>query len=565
MIGERHFAARERLADLLHGIFALAAETHTGLDQVLSPAGLQNELCKPISVIACGEVNAGKSSLLNALCGQPLCPTSVLPLTDRFLRYRYGNPARNEMDGPHFEEICRPISCLEKLVLIDTPGTDSGVSGHAEMLVDLAGAADLVLCVFPVSNPWGAASWDFISRLPAAALERVVLVIQQADLREACDLEVIQGHMADLSLKRVGRVLPSFAVSAKLAGAAGATHQQAGGFAKFADFISSAICHAPARRGLLETWRGHAASALRLVEDRIDDQSREINQHGHFIAGIEREIEDMRGQFVARLPSHLVNVAEVFQTEAVGVSRMLHRRLRAFSSILRLFTGDRTGQNMESAFIERLQQTIQAVAEKDGGEVASACAGHWEELAGRVQSTMRTELTSAEPISKKLAAARLRFVERLSGAARQGVGSLKVRTLLDKDLRTRNRALRSFIVMTLVLTTAGAACGALGLPWLPAVFCGLAALFLTGGVLVAWLTRRTITRDFRERLLDTCGAFANTLHSDYEDALRVIFHDYAAALGQLRAHLAREKLAIEPRQRRWQELFLTLKAIEQDL
>ena len=139
-----------------------------------------------------------------------------------------------------------------------------------------------------------------------------------------------------------------------------------------------------------------------------------------------------------------------------------------------------------------------------------------------------------------------------------------MRTRLDKDLRARNVALRSFVVMTLVFTTAGATCGALGLPWLPAALCGLAALFLTGGIVVAWITRRTITRDFRERLLDTCGAFASTLHSDYEDALRAVFHDYASALGGLRTHLAREKLAIEPRLKRWQELFLTLKAIEQD-
>ena len=55
------------------------------------------------------------------------------------------------------------------------------------------------------------------------------------------------------------------------------------------------------------------------------------------------------------------------------------------------------------------------------------------------------------------------------------------------------------------------------------------------------------------------------LHADYEEALRAVFRDYAAALDHVRTHLAREKLAVEPLQRRWQELFLTLKAIEQEL
>ncbi len=562
MFGERYFATRERLAALVHGILALAAEAGADSCEPLCAASVESELHKPLSLIACGEVNAGKSTLLNALCGQSLCPTGVLPVTDRFIRYRFGNPAQDAITGPQFEEKFRSIALLQDLMLIDTPGVNSGTPGHQELLENLAAEADLVLCVLPVSNPWSAATWDFIGRLPSGVLERVVLVIQQADLRERGDLDVIRGHMADLSLKKLGRELPTFAVSGKLACEAG--RLQESGLPALMDFISSSISQSAPRRALLENWRARAATAIRKVEDHIDDHNRAINQHGRFIDGIEREIEDMRGQFVARLPRHLENVAAVFETEAVGVSRLLHRKLGAIASILRLFTVERTGQRMEAVFIERLGETIDAVAEKDGGEVADACAGHWHELGVRVQDAIGIPLDSAEPIVQTLAAARQRFVRRLGGAAREGIGSLKVRTRLDKDLRARNVALRSFTVMTLVLTTAGAACGALGVPWLPLILCSLAALFLTGGIVVAWITRRTITREFRQRLLDTCGAFASTLHSDYEGALRAVFHDYASALGGLRDHIAREKLAIEPRLKRWQELFLTLKAIEQD-
>ncbi len=562
MFGERYFATRERLASLVHGILSFAAENGADPGLPLSPGAVESELCPPFSFIACGEVNAGKSTLLNALCRQPLCPTGVLPATDRFLRYRFGNPEQDTILGPQFEEKFRSIGFLKDVMLIDTPGTNSGVPGHLEFLADLSAEADLVLCVFPVSNPWSAATWDFIGRLPSEVLERAVLIIQQADLREDGDLEVIRGHMADLSMKKLGRELPTFAVSGKLTCEAGRRHES--GLPALLDFISSAICQSAPRRALLENWRVRAAAALRAVEDHIDDQNRALTQHGRFIDGIEREIEDMRGQFVARLPRHLENVAAVFETEAVGVSRMLHRRLGAMASILRLFAIDRTGQHMEAVFIERLGETIDAVAEKDGGEVAEACAEHWQELGGRIQEAIGIPLDSAEPIEQTLAAARQRFVRRLGGAAREGIGSLKVRTRLDKDLRARNVALRSFVFMTLVFTTAGAACGALGVPWLPLILCGLAALFLTGGIAVAWITRRTITRDFRERLLDTCGAFASTLHSDYVDALRAVFHDYASALGGLRTHIAREKIAIEPRLKRWQELFLTLKSIEQD-
>jgi predicted ArsR family transcriptional regulator len=105
----------------------------------------------------------------------------------------------------------------------------------------------------------------------------------------------------------------------------------------------------------------------------------------------------------------------------------------------------------------------------------------------------------------------------------------------------------------------------MGIPWLPWIFLTLAALFQAAAFWVSWITRKSITIEFQQRLLDTCGAFASTLRSDYEEALRIVLRDYTARLGDVRTHLAREKLAIEPRLRRWQELFLTLKAIEQDL
>jgi len=161
--------------------------------------------------------------------------------------------------------------------------------------------------------------------------------------------------------------------------------------------------------------------------------------------------------------------------------------------------------------------------------------------------------------------AKNRFVTRLGRAACQGIGNLKVRNQLDKELRRRNIALKSFVSVALVLIIAGACCGALGVPWLPAILCGFALLFFCGGILAAWATRNAISRDFQERLLDTCGAFASTLHSDYEEALRVVFRDYAVSINNVRTHLAHEKLAIKPRLKRWKDLFLTLKAIEQEL
>ena len=571
MFGERYFATRGRLSEVMHGIAELAKETGTDLGERLPFAEMEKGLGTPFLFVVCGEVNAGKSTLINGLFGRDLCRVNILPETDRVLWYRYGSPARDTEITPILEERFRPIDFLRDFNLIDTPGTNSIIEGHQEITEKFLPSADLILFVFPVTNPWGAATWNFLSRLPAEALERVVFIIQQADQREAIDISVILGHIADLSMKRIGHKPPVFAVSGKLAYEAKRSKPFANdllrksGFPELEKFISKTVCESPSRKQTLETWRSQATSALRAVEDRIEDQTRELNQQGRFLESIESEIDDIREKFVTRLPRHLAGVAEVFETEGVWASKKLRWKLGVIPSVFRLFVGDRTGQEMESIFIERLQSAVEAVAEKDGMEVVDFCRQHWNALVGRVKESMNVEMGDPAPLDETLAAAKRRFVLRLGRAARQGIGNLKVRNQLDKELRRRNVALKSFTFMTLVLLTAGATCGALGVPWAPAILCALSAVFLIGGTLTAMITRKTITADFQKRLLDTCGSFASTLRSDYEEALRIVFQDYLSSLGVVRTHLAHEKIAVEPRLKRWQELFLTLKAIEQDL
>lgn len=571
MFGERYFATRERLSGVMTGISVLAAKTGADITGKLPLEEIEKGLGSPFLFVVCGEVNAGKSTLLNGLFGQDLCKVNVLPETHKVAWYRYGPAVRDVDITPVLQERYRPIDFLKDFYLVDTPGTNSVVRDHQQITEKFLPAADLILFVFPVTNPWGAATWDFVSKIPEGGLNRVAFVIQQADQRDPADLQVILGHMRDLSMKRIGHVPPIFAVSGKLAREAKAStpfhrnNLEKSGLPALEAFISKQVCSSPGRRELLDTWRSQAAAALRVVEDRIEEQTRTLDGQDRFLHQIEREIDGMRERFVLRLSDHLSGVAEVFQTEAVWVSNILSSRLGAVRSIFRLFTGDRTGQEMESLFIERLQAAIEAVAEADGAEVAETCRRHWNDLGVRVKEAMGVDLDGSHPIADTLSGAKQRFINRLGRDARQGIGNLKVRNQLDKVLRNRNVALKSFTFMMLALVTAGGTMGALSVPWLPYIFCGIGLLFLLGGIIIAWITRKGIVMEFRDRLLDTCGGFATTLQSDYEEALRAVFQDYGDSLSSVRKHLAKEKQAVEPRLKHWKELFLTLKAIEQEL
>ena len=571
MFGERYFATRDRLVGLIHNVIALAAETDTDICGQLKLDEVNLGLCVPFYFVVLGEVNAGKSTMINGLCGSDLCRVNALPETNRVCWYRFGKPACEIELSPLLDEIHRPLLFLRDFNVIDTPGTNAMLPAHREAIARFLPVADVLFFVFPVTNPWCAATWNLISELSPDLLKRVVLIIQQSDLREAIDIKVIFGHMADLAIKRIGHVPRMYAVSGKNSHQAKSVSPRQldilreSGYLELEKFISDQICNSLVRKALLEEWYGKTAEALRAIEDCLEKQTHELHEHGRFLDTIEREIDGIREKFVMRLPRHLVTVAEVFETEAVWVSKRLRRRIGAFRSFIYLFLGDRTGPAIEAVFVDRLQGAVEAVAETDGLEVVEFCRNHWTELGERVKTTMDVDLGSLESLNATLEIAQKSFVQRLGRAAYQGIDNLKVRNQLDKDLRSRNVALKSFTFTTLVFLTIGAVCGALGISWLPVIFCSLAGAFFLGGIIVASMTRRTITSDFQRRLLDTCGGFASALHADYEEALRIVFQDYASSLNVVRSQLASDRLSIEPRLRKWQELFLTLKAVGQDI
>lgn len=566
-LGERYFTARDRLSALSTAISRFAVETGT----IESLESTEDNLSdRPFTIIACGEVNTGKSTLLNALAGWELCPIAVLPETQRVKRYRFGATHRDRTENRNLDECLRTQPLLARFHWIDTPGLNAATAEQLACIDGLAADADLTLVVFHANNPWSATTWDLLTRLDQRTPGRCALVIQHADQRDPADIQVILGHVADLAMKRIGRMPPVFALSGKLACEAKSTDPPdhrllaASGLAALEEFISNHTCLSPARLDALRTWRGRAAAALRVIDERIESQNDELRAKSRFVHEIEREVDAIRDSFIRRLTVHLVGVSEVFEAECNWVTRLLRRRLGALASMIRLFTGDRTSQEIEQVFIQRLATTVDAIAEKDGSAVVGECLSHWQELGDRVRDTLGIDPGPSEPVEQTLDSARIRFVEQLEAAAARRIGHLKVRHRLEQDLRRRNRSLRSFMMATLVLTTLGATCGALGFNLAAYPLCGIAGLFLVLGTLAAWSSRRAIIQDFQQGLLDACGSFAPALHGDYEDALLHVFREYRGSLNPLHNRLADVRSTIEPREKRWQQLFLTLKTLEQE-
>ena len=303
MFGD-YFTTRKRLTDVVVRVLALAEKTDavkTPLEENDITKGLKN----PFLFVVCGEVNAGKSSLLNGLFGENICKTNVLPETDRVQWYRYGDAGSDEEVTPILEERFRPVDFLMDFNLVDTPGTNSVVQGHQAITDRFLPVSDLIFWVFPASNPWGASTWDFISKQKADMIEKSIFILQQADLREEADLDVILAHMRDLCRKRIGRTIPIYPVSGKLAIQAkletpfGESLWHESGYPSLEKYIAEVVASSPARREVLGEVRDAAGKVLRSAEDMIEHRTRLLDENEAFLNDLENEIDGNREKTVS--------------------------------------------------------------------------------------------------------------------------------------------------------------------------------------------------------------------------------------------------------------------------
>ena len=216
-LGDDHLELRAALGTGMYSLMAIARDAGVLTPQLEQLRKLSSDLRGPFTFMVAGEVKAGKSTLLNALFGREVCRADALPATDRIHQFRFGLATADHESGTTLIEHYRPMNFLRDFQLVDTPGVNSTDARHNEIAAEFVPLADVVLFVFPVTNPWSASSWDFLEKIQRRWLRRVVLVVQQIDLRDSSEVDAITVHLRKMCHERLKDDVPIFAVSAKQA------------------------------------------------------------------------------------------------------------------------------------------------------------------------------------------------------------------------------------------------------------------------------------------------------------------------------------------------------------
>ncbi len=193
------------LAAAIDGVVAFARERGLA-DGERRGLALRDELDRPLLLAILGEFNAGKSTLVNAFLGADVAPTGILPTTatlnvlrggaERLVRVvrkdgttREGEHAalrgllaEAEEEGAIVDrvEITLPSELLERVWILDTPGSNAPNPEHEALAQEALRRADVALWVFDAGQAGKATEGRILAGIRASRRE-VIAALNKVD------------------------------------------------------------------------------------------------------------------------------------------------------------------------------------------------------------------------------------------------------------------------------------------------------------------------------------------------------------------------------------------------
>lgn len=452
MVADEYFDLRSRLGAALFTLGRLCDVA--GLKPSRAPLvkSLVEGLRDPFVFLVAGEVNAGKSTLLNALFGEVFCASGVLPETRRIHYFRYGKaPAAKLVEGG-VEEIELPLSFLRDFHIVDTPGVNSVESGHELITGNFIPRADAVLFCFPATNPWSGAGWEFLEKVHAEWLKKIVIVVQQSDLRTPEEMIAIADHLRSIALERLGQEVPVIPVSGQLAllartsGVDKIRLMTESRFPELENLLTTMVADTAPRVSKLISACSTGQAMLAEVQSRIAIAASELDELAKLRATagslVHEAAESLAGE--AHLTARTIHASWEKITTAHLSSALAARR--GFPKMLS--ASDPTTETIESLVLPPLMQAVrEAAAVLDAGAVR-ALAGLWKQPGSTIHRALEGRVR--RPAEPDWAAGTTSFRTSLETAVCQAVTGMGLADFWRERLLRRSRLVRGALLVTIL-------------------------------------------------------------------------------------------------------------------
>jgi small GTP-binding protein len=560
MLADHYLQLRADLEAGLVGLLRLGADLQRDPAALDTLHALLVDIREPLLFVAIGEVKSGKSSLLNALFGREFAKVDVLPATDRVCIFRYGAEEKMVAVSPQLIERFLPVEFLKDFNVVDTPGTNTMVSEHQRITEGFVPRADVVLFVFSVVNPWTQSAWEFLAFVQKKWLKNVIFVLQQVDLRSADELAVIQRHLEDTALQKLGFAPPIFAVSARQAlqgktRAPGAEQLlEQSHIRALEEQIDFVVSQASERALKLQSAWQTGRILLREIAAELRAAFRTISEDEERLNRISRFLHSRKEQTLRQVHGFARGIEQACRESARQGLRLLEEQL-TFWTTLNLIWRRQTWQRDFHAEMEtKLRQIIQPQIENAVQLLETDLRGIWPQLRDIIDTQFGAEVRSQAPRTPPdFAGQRRHLLDSIQLTLAERAGAQSIEEQLAAVFRETSDRLR----IPAGVFAAG------GIVALIAAMSSAAVADVTGilaisaamiGTLVAQRQRRKILQTYSAQMEAKRAELLQAVEERIVHAVDLFYAEINSAFEPLAAFCTAQKLRHEPLIKRVNEL-----------
>ncbi len=552
MIADNYLQLRTELETALAGLLKLSSDMRRDSATLDTLHGLLTDIREPLLFVVVGEVKAGKSSLLNALFGQEFARVDVRPATDRVYIFRYGAEEKSVEVSPQLTERYLPISFLRDFNVVDTPGTNTMVAEHQTITESFIPRADLVLFVFSVVNPWSQSAWDLLNFVQKKWLKNIVFVLQQADLREASEIEIIHRHLQDTAMQKLAFTPPIFPVSARKALLARTTGLDKERLWKESHFgpLEDQINHMVTESGLhilkLQSTARTAGVILNEVAEEIRGCFDTILRDEKQLSRVEEFLQARKDQTLRQVAGFLRGVEQACRECTKQGTRMLGEKLSFWRTWRLVWSRAQWQQEFQTEVEAKLRQTVQPQVENAVQLLETDLRGLWPQLQdtfeARFDSGGQNRMSKTMPDFARqrrdlLQSIQLTLVERIAG---KGVEEQLARMFRETAAWLRlpaGVAAAGGIVTVLVAMSSAAVADVTGV---------LAASAAIIGTIVAFTQRKRILAAYEREMETKRLELIHAIEEQMNHAIDLFYKEISVAFEPLAAFCTAERKRYEP-------------------
>jgi small GTP-binding protein len=515
---------RDTLGDLRD---VLAETTATAEDRVALTDSIR-QVDDLFLLVVAGEFNAGKSAFVNALLGQTLQVEGVTPTTSHIYLLKYGENTEQFPGDKGVWVQTAPVDILQKISIVDTPGTNAIMREHEALTAEFIPRSDLVLFITSADRPFTESERSFLSQIRDWG-KKIVLIVNKVDIfSDEADVKKVVDFVTTSAANLIGEISAVFPVSAKMAREAKSGKPQLwdkSGFAPLETFIHDTLDDNGRFRLKLLNPLGVGYKLVKKQIKAVGLDLASLQEDQQLLGDIESQTtyynEDMQRNFKARLGEldntlyEMEKRGNAFFDEMIRFTRIadLMRSRTLEKAFEEKVVGD-TPKRIEN----RVSELVDWMVEQDLRQWTAVA----EHLAKRKATNENRMVGQAGPKEGTLAYDRQRLIDSIGSATHRAIESYNK----DKEAAELAEIARASVIGTGLAGAAGAAglgvaiAGGLHLVFLDITGIVAGIAFATIGALILPARRRKAKRELEEKLNTLRNKLVSALTEQFDREMR---------------------------------------------